>query len=326
MTASEIMLSSGSRQFWLNSKKFICDLFVCSLGYENRATALLDREILSAGQAIAFSFYGEQKFSFLENERFLKSVGAQIVSNDEKSIRKSIRTAIANLYSQKCAKIALAIDVSSMNRTMIASSLDEILCHVELLSELRIFYVPASFEEPTLQFPKIAQVGPVIPLLSGFDADPSLPLALVVGLGFEFGIAIGVTHQLEPQTTICFRAVGHDARYEAAVKRANSDFDFSPFPVNITDYSLLEPVLAARHIDDIVAGILPTSRLILVPMGPKILAAYFILSAIKNWGQVAVWRVTHGSGNKDASPAEEFIEATVNLKEFGTSTRKLDNY
>ena len=103
-----------------------------------------------------------------------------------------------------------------------------------------------------MTFPQIEQIGAVIPELSGFDLQPGLPIALVLGLGYEYGTAIGLINQLEPQFTLCLRAAGHDRRFEDAVRTANLDFDFGAYNVQISEYDVLDVFSAYRHIENII--------------------------------------------------------------------------
>ncbi|TDU25572.1 hypothetical protein DFR24_4010 [Panacagrimonas perspica] len=210
-------------------------------------------------------------------------------------------------------KIRVGIDISSMNRTMAASLLLSVLSKASCCEAITLFYVPARFASPSLTVSPIEQVGPVLPELSGFKCEPGRPVAVVMGLGYEYGTAVGLINQLEPQLTICLKASGGDPMYDAAVSDANLGFDFGPYNVEVSDYDLRDIGAAFRHIETLVHGLVPTYRVVLVPMGPKILSAILVLIALKYFGRAALWRVARSSPPADVQADSFYVSADVDL-------------
>jgi hypothetical protein len=212
-----------------------------------------------------------------------------------------------------------------MNRTMAATTLSAVFAYKNSVASLDIFYVPARFDPPKLTFSRIEQIGAVTPELSGFDSEPALPLALVLGLGFEYGTALGLINQLEPQLTLCLRAIGHDPRFERAVRQANLQFDFSAYNVEISEYDLLNVRSSYRHIENIVYALAGNYRVVMVPMGPKIFASILILIALKYFGQVALWRVARPMEPSDVPADDMYVGASVDLEGMskGSNTDQL---
>jgi hypothetical protein len=101
------------------------------------------------------------------------------------------------------------------------------------IDEIFIYYCPAAFNEPDWSFPRIESLGPVRGEFSAYNADPNKPLCLVLGLGFEPGVAMGIISQLEPKLSYCFWGSGVDGRFDKAVRHANFDFDFVGFNVSL---------------------------------------------------------------------------------------------
>ena len=289
------------------------DLFINATGYEERASSLVRANCVSSQEYISFLFNEHKILAYDSNFKTMQAAAATMIDDPIAFCRHDLGTVARELSSKLGRAVRVAIDVSSMNRTMAATLLTALVSYREFIGALEIFYLPARFSEPTLTFSPIEQIGAVTPELSGFDAEPGLPIALVLGLGYEYGTAVGLIHQLEPQFTLCLRATGHDSRFEEAVRQANLDFDFSTYNVEISEYDLLDARAAYRHIENIVYSLMGNFRVVLVPMGPKMLASILVLIALRYFGKVAVWRVARPTQPADVPPDDIFLSATVDL-------------
>ena len=207
----------------------------------------------------------------------------------------------------------IALDISSMNRTMMAEALFAMMRLRSHIDSVELMYVPGEFKQPKSEFPEIERIGAVIPELSGFSADPELPIGVVMGLGYEYGLAVGLINRLEPRLTVCFRATGYDVRYEDACRHANLDFDFGCSNVELGSYPLIDAASAYRHLENVVFGMTKGFRVVVVPLGPKIFAALAILIAIKNVGTVAIWRVAAKLEVSDVQASNDLLRVDLDL-------------
>ena len=150
---------------------------------------------------------------------------------------------------------------------------------------------------------------------SGYNGDPSKPLCLVFGMGFEAGVSMGIISQLEPSVSYGLWGTGIDRRFDDAVKRANFDFEFPGFSTRILSYSVKDPKGAFELLENVVYGLNRDHRVIIVPMGPKLFTALAALVGMKYLGDVAVWRVQHSDREQpDSLPGEFCVTATVDPK------------
>ncbi|WP_029077839.1 hypothetical protein [Bradyrhizobium sp. th.b2] len=305
------MISQSHVHSLRGSETHSFDLFINSLGYEERASCLLRAQKIEAASFISLSFGENAVLYFDANKKIMEGLSAHIVSDVSAFFRHEFQEHLDLLIRKFGRKLVVGIDVSSMNRTMAALSLSSMFACNNDIDSFEIFYVPAKFKEPNLLFSPIEQVGAVIPELSGFDSEPALPVALVLGLGYEYGTAVGLINQLEPNFTICFRAIGSDDNYDRAVRNANLDFDFNPYNVEVTEYELLDLKAAYDHIENIVHSLVGSYRVVMVPMGPKILSALLVLIALKYFGKVAVWRVARPSEPASVEPDDLYVTARV---------------
>jgi hypothetical protein len=315
-----VILSSSTHKF-SNGATYDFDLFINATGYEQRASALIRSKCILASRFISLLFQTQKVISFRTNLKVMQNVSATMIVDFAKFYRSEFRALIDELYERHGRQITVGMDVSSMNRTMIATGLSALFAFNSKIKSLRLFYVPSAYRTPQLTFSQIEQIGAVTPELSGFDSDPTLPICLVLGLGFEYGTAVGMINQLEPQFTLCLRAVGNDRRFETAVRKANLDFDFSGFNVEISEYELLDATSSYHHIENIVHSLVSNFRVVMVPMGPKVLAAIFILIALRYFGKIALWRVARHADAGQVMADDRFVTALVdmNLPSLGVS-------
>jgi hypothetical protein len=219
------MILSSSKEL-LNSSRCDADLFIHALGFEKRARAAFVSIVNNQAEAISLLFPNETRFSFVENALFVQSRGSLMVEDFTSFFRTRFAQHIEGAKGRLGRRPHVAVDISSMNRTMIAEVLLALLRQRDSIESIELMYVPGEYQEPKAEFPEIEQIGAVIPELTGFSADPELPTGTIMGLGFEYGLAVGLINRLEPRLTVCFRAIGYDTRYDDACRRANLDFDF----------------------------------------------------------------------------------------------------
>lgn len=289
------------------------DLLINCVGYEERARYPVASGIVSADNYISFVFEESGLFGYDQNLRMAGELGSKLIKREELvADRAVIDHVLHSIFDNK--RLRVGIDISCMNRSMIAAAFRAVLLNPECVEAATIIYTPAKYRAPDDRYPQIDQIGPVIPELSGYQSDPSLPIGLLIGLGYEFGIASGIMNRLEPKLTIAFRAVGNGQPYEEAVRKANFDFAFGMSRCEVTNYSLLQPHLASAYIENILFSMARQYRCILVPMGPKLLSAIFILAGFHFFGRIAVWRISEiGKEAHNATPDGKLVMSDIDL-------------
>jgi hypothetical protein len=302
----------SSRVERLSEAEIAADLFIHALGFEKRSRAAFSI-INDTSDAISLAFPNENRLSYAENARFAKNRGSTIVSDYTAFFRNHFSEHLQSVCSRLKRPPRIAVDISSMNRTMIAEVLLSLLRLRESIESIELMYVPGDFRTPRSEFPEIEQIGAVIPELTGFSADPELPIGVIMGLGYEYGLAVGLINRLEPRLTVCFRATGYDPKYDDACRHANLDFDFGYNETELGSYPLLDASNAYRHLENVVFGMTKGYRVVIVPLGPKIFAALSVLIAIQNLGTVAIWRVAAKLEPADVEPSDDLLRVELNL-------------
>ena len=291
------------------------DILINAAGCEQRSSALVRRQAVIADNIICIRFPANGNSIALSNQELMSSLGGQLIDDFDTYFRSQFISKMYAISSTRGEPISVGLDVSSMNRTMIATVAVAIASCADCVRRMTLFYLPAAFSNPNLDFPVTQKVGPVIPELLGFDLDPRLPFALAMGVGYEYGVGVGLISQIEPRFALCLRAVGIDKRFESAVRQANLDFEFGP-DCEIGEYNILDPVGTFQMLDDICYGLSKENRLVIVPLGPKIFAALSILCGIKYFGTVAVWRVVSKTEVYDAVAAGPIAHFSVEMNDL----------
>jgi hypothetical protein len=130
-----------------------------------------------------------------------------------------------------------------------------------------------------------------------------LPLAAVIGTGYEYGRALGILEYLEPAVAWIFNPTGVNDEYNASLRKVNKDlFGLIP-PAQVSDYDVSDPLGCLERIEAIVFGLHQRSRILLCPFGPKIFALVCLLVAEIHKPHATVWRVSGGQSEEPSDYA-----------------------
>lgn len=294
------------------------DLHISALGFETRCMSLLQFERVSSRKLLFLQFPNSAEFSYQENSEFAKSKPcADFIEYPSPSFLFELRKFLQDTSYRK-----ISIDISSMNRTMVSAVLS-CLAQNSSQPEISLHYVPAKFSAPGVGFSDLFSAGPVLPEFSAFEDASDLPSTVLMGLGYEYGVALGLINLIEPENAICMFAQGHDDRYEAAVRKANLQFKFPGTDATTIAYDLFDPASAYEFVSATIRNLLPTHRISLIPMGPKILSSLFVLASIEHLGDVTLWRVVRNSKPSNAVHDDVLVSFSIDTARL---TRKSSRY
>jgi hypothetical protein len=271
------------------------DLVVATIGYEKRSRFVSSTREWE-GRRIACSFRDQRVLSFEENKAWFGRHGFSVVDCDDEAWRQLWRKELAELGSGRAETIRVAFDVSSTTRLRMAMAMWEMAaasgkCRIEV----DMFYAPARYRRPPKD-PGIVEVcGPVIPEFAGWSAQPEIPLALLLGIGYEVEKAIGALEYLEVGDVWVFRPRGVDRRYDAEVDKANVTLSEIVKADRTVDYDVLRPYDGCIRLESLISGLQRNSRIVLVPFGPKIFAAMCLVLSLLRGREVGVWRISGGA-------------------------------
>ena len=267
--------------------------FVVACGYEHRSVAVT-RLVTGPKRRVALCFNEwpealarrDNQREFVERGFELEVVGG----NDARKVQEIVsKVAQSTLPSGR----AMAFDISSMTRAWHGAIVRE-LRTIDASCDVETFfaYVPAKFRRPPAESLPNEFVGPV----QGFAAlsTPDLPIAAVIGLGYERERALGLQQLLDPERTMLMvPKFGDTDPYYPEVRKSNRRILTRTQPKWVFEYSLAEPAATFATLASIVSGLRESYRVVLASLGPKVFGLLCFLLATR-FSDVSVWRVSSG--------------------------------
>ncbi|PZO46790.1 MAG: hypothetical protein DCF16_18565 [Alphaproteobacteria bacterium] len=202
---------------------------------------------------------------------------------------------VAERAQEVGARLSLAVDVSSFTGSHIAYIMEAVGKSLTWLREVSFMYVLSEYVPAPLKVAPVTISRPASSYFVGDLLDAARPCAVVVGLGYEPGRAIGCLDYFEPAQSRLFVPRGPDARFIADIRRANVDALAAVGPSGAMDYDPLDPLTLVRDLDSVCLGLAQNARVVLVPMGPKIFRVACCLVSMFQSRRYCVWRASGGS-------------------------------
>ncbi|MGO7904887.1 hypothetical protein AB9E09_09460 [Rhizobium leguminosarum] len=262
------------------------DLLVCSVGYEERSIFFAERLKLNYKHLIGHVFSGNETHSFANNLKTFEKLGG--VRLEEHNNLANIVKSLNPLWKSSGSRVAL--DISSMSRSIMAKVLSELIDSDYFEGcQIYILYTPAKFTHPSSIVPDFIEFAP-IPEFAGWTSAPEKPAVMVIGLGYETDQAIGALEYLDPSATFVFIPVGGDDRFREVLLTANQPLLEMIKPERLIEYSVADPTMTYWHLRSLVSSLIDNTRIVLVPMGPKIFVSLCLACQREFGDEVSVWR------------------------------------
>ncbi len=289
------------------------DVLIGAVGYESRSSHIAST--VRARQRLYFPYSRQSSAAFMRNLSVLESLkNTTLVKADN---LENFATAVDRTLSDIADKSTVGIDISSLDRRRLAILLASLQRRAQELNTLRadLLYAPAAFSPPDPDLSSSPlEAGPVGPAFHGLLRRTSLPLTAIFGLGYEPQRAIGAFELLEPSRAWAFWPDSNDPKYSSALTDANRLLLSVFEPRDVIRYPVLDPGETYYRLESLVSGVSDASRIVLVPMGPKIFAACCILLGLDETdNRPAVWRigVSGRSSPVDAHARGDVVGLTV---------------
>jgi len=262
------------------------DIGIVAFGSDLRSTYILTQLRRSFGCVVAIKC-DDDVVAPSAILSFEKRYSAQVYDIDDacEKIAEEIKGRLAKGVVPK-----IFLDVSSLSRVGLAKIFAclKVVC-IDGAVWLSIGYSLARYVRPPDQpFPSIRRLAPVHREFSGWGALPSLPVDVIVSLGYEKGKAIGAVEYLEPRNRWVFVPNSPEQRFLQQVKSHNKQLIQAG--EGVIDYEVLEPLDTYYRLMSLVVGLSPTARPVLLPFGPKLFFAIALLVSMR-FEKAAVWHV-----------------------------------
>lgn len=264
------------------------DGFLVALGFESRARNIVERMNPKATSRVAWPFDDRRVLAFDENRRCFRQAGF-------------VETSVADPWPvlrgsrQSLKTLRIGVDLSSMTRLRIAETIVALSrWSSDVPVEIDFWYSMAEFQPPSdIQAANIWS-GPIHEEFAGWSAAPDLPVAMVLGLGYEPNNAAGAVLELEPARVLALSPTSGDNRYDESIEVANSLLEkLDPRP-RILQYRVDRPFDVFVFLEGYLYSLSQVARPVLVPFGPKVFTLCCLLAAMAH-PEAAVWRVTSGA-------------------------------
>lgn len=286
------------------------DLFVSALGYEPRCTHAPSVLMPNPNVTLAIAFTDRKTKAYEEAHRAYSSMGVEPVSASDQQVAALVRDRLHSLPDDGHARIA--VDISSLSRLRTALVLEEIYEHAAMHHmTLQLLYSPAAFTSPSAPVSPLAILEPVTPSYSGAMADPELPIVALVGVGYEEQRGLGVIEFLEASKAWVLVPHGFDSSFDQEVELANSVL-LTRMEDRRINYDPADPGKLFRAVQSMAHSLRTEYRVIMVPMGPKILSACCMMVSLMSDDVDAVWRASSGQG--EGAKAVEAAGPVVGLR------------
>lgn len=291
---SELKIKSLTVADWESSHYYA---LVSALGYESRAIAIAKMLIHQCDRGVAFGFDHNHNEAFERNfEWFQINKFLVLKYLDPTQFQTAFDSEIVKpmLALPATSVRRLAIDISCFDRLRIALIVNSVkkLCAAGI--ETHFFYSMAAFTAPSLFNGRNEVAGPVHRSFAGRFLDPSRPLALVAGLGYEVGKVVGAAEYVQAMRVIALVPESPIAEYEPEVIGANKLLIDDIPSQDVIKYKVDDPQRIVATLDSICSGLSSNHNLVLLPGGPKIFALACLLTHLIH-SDTSVWRVSSGT-------------------------------
>lgn len=281
------------------------DLGIFGLGYESRS---LDCFVgrgsgCSRSVAIGYSYFLEE-FDYRSNKESFLDRGAEVRETDDKGLLQVLQNLIDP--SQLGQEPTILLDISVFSRHRLCKILWFLFGSLPVGARVVVNYSVAEFVDPPVLGYPVRQFGPVIEELNTLPGRPSLPISVIVGLGYEPEKALGAVGVLDPGTVFFLVPLGVDSRYEESVRVSNQALLASYGSQAQLTYSIERPYSTYIDLKGLLSRLRLESRVMILPLGPKVLSAISIVLAWEYYPDISVWRVS-----------SEEAETPVNKKSSG---------
>jgi hypothetical protein len=265
------------------------DVLLYTVGYESRSRHIVENYEFAKENVLAIVYGSNQTHSFSKNYEFMNARRFRQCEAESKELQTEISEFIQN-RQRDSGSLSISVDVSSMDRSIMAAVLLSAVEQMRALDSLSILYTPSQFLQPKLELYPIKAIGAAHPGISGGVADPTRATSLILGIGYEYGISLSILDMHEPDVSFIFRPIGFDDRFLQSVSEANFGFDFGERNYEIIDYRLDSAAALYDSLSSLVVSMKHNTAIICVPFGPKLFSAVCIIVARNHAPDISVLR------------------------------------
>lgn len=290
-------------------------------GYEDRCTHVARQSEGRLGEVWLFEYPKDVGAPSAETEAFWSAVPNKSAIDgtatqlEEKLVslvgaQRSAHRVLSHLGDD--GAIRVAVDISSMDRSLMASVVSAIL-NAGVVVTVDFLYSEGAFVTGLAGSEGTVTINGPIDEFVGWPKDPALPLLAIIGGGFESNLALAAVDTLEPSQTLVAMPEGRDTRFNQELLERNEHF-LAGVTAAPNSYRVDQPYLTYRELRSTVALGLNGARIVIVAIGPKTFALAAMLVAAE-FPDVTVWRVSAGRlrAAENRAPAGPIFGVSVQI-------------
>ncbi|MDB2330945.1 hypothetical protein N9V74_04455 [Alteromonas sp.] len=292
------------------SKNDHFDLAIFGLGYESRSTFAFKKYSNVTERSIVFGYESNKDILYYQKNKETFS-DSEIIEVQCASITDYLKEKIDRINHIDDAKVL--IDITVMTRHRLALILNFLIKKLKSGTHITICYIASKYVCPPNKMQPVKKVGPLIEELSGGLGNLSYSTSAIFGLGYEQSKALGIYNYLEPDNSFAFIPKSLNAEFERDIKNNNLSLLNSIPSQQTFDYSVYRPYDVYVDLKSLAMVLSETSRVIIVPLGPKILSAISLIIGIELYPNISVWRVSslHSEEPVDRVADKEILQTII---------------
>lgn len=267
------------------------DLAVFGLGYESRSIYAFDKyKDLSTTNVVLGYLSNQYEIHYQKNKsHFLKE--SKVYEASCESVCEKLMDKVS-ILNDEVDEPHVLLDITVMTRHRLAKVLSFFIANLKKGSKVTICYIASKYVAPPKDMQPVREVGPLIDELSGSLGSLSSSTTAILGLGYEQSKALGIYNFLEPDNAFLFIPKSEQSAFENDVKKNNSALIGSIPSERIYAYDIYSPYDIYLDLKSLTQSVSETSRVVIVPLGPKILSAISLIIGIELQPLISVWRVS----------------------------------
>ena len=267
------------------------DLGLFGLGYESRSIDCFEVKGGSCERLVAIGYkYFQEECEYQGNRHVFESGGALVREVSDEEFGSTLIEALAGLSG--IARPHVLIDISVMSRHRLSKAIWVAVHQLPLGSRVQVFYNVAAYVAPPTYAHAVKRFGPIIEELNTVPGRLAQPVSMICGLGYERDKALGAIGSIDPDELFLMTPISLEQAYDVDSRRNNSALSRTyPGSMEIT-YEVAKPFSTYIDLKSLIARLSEKSRVLILPLGPKILSAISILLAAEFYPRVVVWRVS----------------------------------
>jgi hypothetical protein len=272
------------------------DLFVAAVGYERRARYVVQHLDPNAVHRVGIAFDDRQVLEYTRNYNLLVGRGYKVEVVPDRELERWLELQLNTHLAVGKEAVRVGVDISSFSRFRIAAIVESLRRFAAAKGRRCIaefYYSVARFSKPPKKDGPNIAVGPVGASFAGWTTQPDLPLAAILGLGYEEDKALGAFEHVQASAMWIVKPISDDPKFDVAVKRANHRLLENTPAGRVLEYHVANLMECFGVIESLVFGLLRSYNVVLLPFGPKPLTLCSLLVAYAH-PSVAVWRVSAG--------------------------------